>query len=444
MIPQITISAAQQAEEGQSATVRVSLNGSPVRYPVTVNYSLGGSVDSSDHSLTAGQLELTGLSAELSFDLVADAVAEGEETLTITLSSPRNAVLGAALRHQLTIVEANVAPLISLSVLQSGVPGRIVSRDDGLVVIDSDVSDPNINESFTFDWSGSHNALVSQVGSAQNNFIFSPSALDPGVYRARVRVTDSQGASVNQSVAIRVSASAVADLNANGIDDSIDSSSEPFVMQTAVDGTHMEVDPGFVLQLGDTAVYAGGTGTVISSESLADFGDGGTPLTVDDSLSFEGGLFDFVITGLSEVGQSVSVVIPQQSAIPANAEYRKLIDGDWQLYQEDNNNSIASAASDQGVCPAAGSATYVGGLSEGDDCVRLTIEDGGPNDADGEANGVIRDPGGVTQGSAPAASPASSGGGSGSGGGGVVSWLQLIALFSLFCAYRAARAFRNT
>ncbi|MFK8017910.1 MAG: choice-of-anchor U domain-containing protein [Gammaproteobacteria bacterium] len=28
-------------------------------------------------------------------------------------------------------------------------------------------------------------------------------------------------------------------------------------------------------------------------------------------------------------------------------------------------------------------------------CVQLTIEDGGPNDTDGEANGTIVDPGGV-------------------------------------------------
>ena len=54
-----------------------------------------------------------------------------------------------------------------------------------------------------------------------------------------------------------------------------------------------------------------------------------------------------------------------------------------------------SAAGDPGVCPAAGSASYADGLTAGHHCVQLVVEDGGANDADGLANGVIRDPGGV-------------------------------------------------
>ncbi len=440
VIPQISISSMQRAEEGQTATVRVSLNGEPVRYPVRVNYSLSGSADSSDYTLSAGQLTLTESSGELSIPLLDDAVSEGEETLVITLSNPSNAVLGAQISHRLTIVEANVAPIVSLSVLQSGVPGRIVSREGGVVVVDTDVEDPNVDESFTFDWSESNNALVSSVGVTQNNFVFDPSALDPGVYRVRVSVSDSGGATVTQSASIRVSASAAADLNGNAIEDSIDSASEPFVLQTTTNGPLLEVDPGFQLQLGDTAIHAGGSGVVITTQDLANFGDDGAPVTVDDSVAFSGGLFDFIITGLSEVGQSVAVVLPQQAAIPANAEYRKFTDSGWQLYQEDANNSLASAASDQGVCPAPGSALYRDGLNEGDDCVRLTIEDGGANDADGQANGVIRDPGGVTQGTAQQAAPVNTGGANGNnGGGGALSWLQLLALFTLLLCHRATR-----
>ena len=38
------------------------------------------------------------------------------------------------------------------------------------------------------------------------------------------------------------------------------------------------------------------------------------------------------------------------------------------------------------------------GLMEiGDDCLQLVIEDGGPNDADGVANGVVIDPSGIAE-----------------------------------------------
>jgi hypothetical protein len=59
--------------------------------------------------------------------------------------------------------------------------------------------------------------------------------------------------------------------------------------------------------------------------------------------------------------------------------------------------------------------------------VQLTLQDGGPNDADGRSNGVIKDPGGV--GLSPQAADdvtssvgvSASGGGGGGGGGGCVA-----------------------
>ena len=48
-----------------------------------------------------------------------------------------------------------------------------------------------------------------------------------------------------------------------------------------------------------------------------------------------------------------------------------------------------------GTCPSTGDDSYLKGLAEGDFCVQLTIEDGGPNDTDGQVNGTVKDPGGV-------------------------------------------------
>ena len=129
------------------------------------------------------------------------------------------------------------------------------------------------------------------------------------------------------------------------------------------------------------------------------------------------------MTGLPEPGQSVRVVIPQAAPIRADAVYRKYqLASGWQDFVEDERNSVASAPGNPDSCPAPGAAGYQPGLQAGHYCVQLTLEDGGPNDADGLRNGVIQDPGGV--GSFPQAVADSSDvqvGYTSSGGGGCVA-----------------------
>jgi len=50
---------------------------------------------------------------------------------------------------------------------------------------------------------------------------------------------------------------------------------------------------------------------------------------------------------------------------------------------------------ESGACPEPGSSAYRSGLHYLDNCVQLTIQDGGPNDTDNRADGVVRDPGTV-------------------------------------------------
>ena len=51
--------------------------------------------------------------------------------------------------------------------------------------------------------------------------------------------------------------------------------------------------------------------------------------------------------------------------------------------------------------PEPNDARWVEGLTAGDWCVKLTIKDGGPNDVDGLANGMVVDPGGLARLSGP-------------------------------------------
>ncbi|WP_198104900.1 choice-of-anchor U domain-containing protein, partial [Vibrio vulnificus] len=95
-------------------------------------------------------------------------------------------------------------------------------------------------------------------------------------------------------------------------------------------------------------------------------------------------------------GQSYQLVMPQRLPVPANAVYRKFrADVGWVDFVEDADNSIASTSGEAGYCPPPGDSAWTPGLTEGHWCVQLTVQDGGPNDDDGMANGSVVDPGGV-------------------------------------------------
>lgn len=107
-----------------------------------------------------------------------------------------------------------------------------------------------------------------------------------------------------------------------------------------------------------------------------------------------GSCFDYVVTGMTK--PSVQVVLPLSAPIPINPVYRKFINGVWKNFDTSTGDQIESAPGAQGNC--AGVTNYTPGLTTGNFCVRLTIQDGGPNDADGAKNGQVKDPGGVAQG----------------------------------------------
>jgi parallel beta-helix repeat protein len=84
-------------------------------------------------------------------------------------------------------------------------------------------------------------------------------------------------------------------------------------------------------------------------------------------LEFSQGFFSFNITGLSN-GQTVNIIITLPQAVPVGTQYWKCQNANW--YQ-----------------------IPIGG-DDGDNVITIGLTDGGIGDADGEANGVIVDPGG--------------------------------------------------
>jgi hypothetical protein len=116
---------------------------------------------------------------------------------------------------------------------------------------------------------------------------------------------------------------------------------------------------------------------------------------MDSEYDRRSDIFDFSVTGVG-AGNPVDIVLTLTSAIAdSDAVYRKYTPATgWISFTSTGGNFIKSAASVGGVCPAAGDVAYIDGLNVGDDCVQLTIVDGGAFDADADAtNGTIVDPG---------------------------------------------------
>ncbi|HEX2138306.1 MAG TPA: hypothetical protein VHG33_01205, partial [Woeseiaceae bacterium] len=301
-----------------------------------------------------------------------------------------------------------------------------------------------------YDWSGSDNALlaVSSGGQSGRTLTIAPQTLPPGPYELVLSVQRQVGdytsplSTVNLVVNVLEAGAAadVADADSDGVPDTSDDADARAGLGHRLQvqsGAHMQTAPGIGLQLGSTARTARKASARVAVADIASAGDGtgGSVGNSEDEFDYVSGIYDFAITNLPEVGSSVQVVIPQAAAIGEFAEYRKFRpDGGWTGFVEDDNNSVASAAGAPGDCPAPGDDSYQPALAPGHFCVQLTIEDGGPNDADADLgpNGVIADPGGV----ATPKGQVSVGQGSGSLG---PAALLVIALGSLLARRRRGR-----
>jgi hypothetical protein len=271
--------------------------------------------------------------------------------------------------------------------------------------VSADVID-SPGQSHSFDWSGSDPGAFVPARVAAQSYILDPLTLNAGTYALEVSVADdglpvahAESRTLLRVVGALPILNAADDSDGDGLDDRsegagdgdgdrvpdyLDAIDSPNAMQLATDGRAIEVSPGLKLRLGETAFALGGSQVAIDEDDVA----------ADVDYGYVNGVADFEILGL-EPGGRADVVIPLRRPITAGAVYRKQLFGAWQDWSDEGADAIASSPGADGVCPPPGSAAYGPGLTVGDGCLQLTLTDGGANDADGFANGVIRDPGGL-------------------------------------------------
>jgi hypothetical protein len=252
-----------------------------------------------------------------------------------------------------------------------------------------------------YDWTESDNAVlaVSTAGQTSRTLEFSPRTLPAGNYRLVVQVERaldnyrSEASLVEFTLMVLPDAQPadVRDTDSDGIPDTADDMDArtgfPYELP-AQSGNWLQASPGLRLQLGDTARQSAATSARVTRQAISS----------EDEYDYAGGIYDFEITALPEVGSVALVVIPQASPIGEFPEYRKhQQDSGWLKFVENANNTVASAAGSGQGCPPPGDDSYQPGLTAGHFCVQLSIEDGGPNDADAALgpNGIVKDPSGV-------------------------------------------------
>ncbi|MCC5825396.1 InlB B-repeat-containing protein [Alkalimonas sp.] len=410
VLPFIAFTAASQpVQQDIPAQLRIWLSDEPIDYPVQVQVQASQAQVISSFELNA----MDNLRRAYS----VTAIAGNTASITLLNDGLEQALLGSPHSHQL-LVQTEPPPLsLQAAVIQDGIESLVVQRSGGIVELSATELSGIAAE---FNWHGMGLAITQSGASAH----FDPAGLPTD--RHYLQLSAEAGERKGElELALNVIAECpVADCSNSGVSGIPASQNQysshpnrlPLCPQENGNSRvaqcqnqaalFVEVPALYQLTLGlysELASWQSGQfGLALSESSIHDIGY--------RQLGF---MVNFDVIGLQSPGESVPIAIPMPAgqSIPANAVWRKLVNGLWQDFVEDETNRIDSAPRNAlGNCPVVSSDSWRAGLNEGDACIRLTIEDGGPNDDDGRANSVIRDPGVLAQQQVARISFASAGG----------------------------------
>lgn len=305
--------------------------------------------------------------------------------------------------------DSNLGISPEITSTQNNSSTRSILTTDGTVILSSSLA---IETGYAFNWASSDNSITDSDGSLiDGTFEFNPNAVTPGNYTFTMTYINSNTDPVTKGrskIILSVIDSATADMsddNNNGIPNYLDDTSLTSSQLMTVAGnsvSHIIQTSNGHLKLG-TVAFCANKAAGITLPDIENYGglNCSTSLnSADNQIKAVGigGYFDFEVHGLT-AGERIDVILPLTEAIPTSATYRKYntLSG-WTIFDATGTDTIASSNSlDNGICPSPESDAYKSGLTAGDKCVRLSITDGGPNDADSSANGVIVDPGAISE-----------------------------------------------
>jgi len=395
----------QTAQEGEVVQVCAYLNGTPADYPVTIKYVVTGSATAGEDFIAengsiifeealvledpATPLLKQCFTLPVIFD---DDFEEEGENIVFTMTDTTNAVVGSKQNHTVTLSDNNIAPTISFLVTQASIPVTQISNMLGEVTVLANISDSNGNDSHSFNWGETEQALLDVADeSTDGEFKFDPLTLTSSAYTLRLTVTDSgmpSETSTKEWSLIVNAEEVIIDTDQDGISDEVDDISESHVIQTIQGESENYVvttNPGLTASLGNIALSGVKQQVKVT---LSDIQAVQTNLE-EDEFNSASGYIDLAVSGLDNSNPTASIVLPLETPVSRNSIVRLLVDNEWKTFSESSTDQIFSAMGAPGSCPALGSDNYQPGLLEGAWCVQVLVSDGGGNDKDDEENGAI-------------------------------------------------------
>ncbi|MCW7754377.1 hypothetical protein OOT00_10310 [Desulfobotulus sp. H1] len=413
------VSKAQTAGAGGAVSVRIFMDGRAPSYPVRVPFETEGAAWILPENLRKGEIVFDEPQQEQDATQIAALVFEapGEVSSVLdvdfVLGDPVHAQKSISLRHALTFTPNPQPPLIRLSLLQPDVsmPVTALVQGQGPGKISSHVVRNGLSDEFIYEWTflGADGRLFHDSGDG-SEWILDPTVFPPGLYDVSLRVSNaSLGIASHAGIRFRIldvcpdpgapgDGCGLLDFSENRIPDYLDPEhAYPHRVRLAADANlHAETVPGLRIRPGAVASAAGKQGIQIAMEDIVLYGGpSGSPALYpeDRGMQHHGPVFDFEITDFSSAGQSAFMIIPlsRDNRIQKGSILRIYdVQNGWQTFVEDSRNRIRSApVTAAGLCPAPAADLYSDGLVEGNSCLFLEIEDGGPNDADRSMNGAV-------------------------------------------------------
>lgn len=389
--------------------------------------------------------------AQLEINIYADDDSGENENIILQLDIPSlpttQVSLGYQTSHTIHITELAIPPSARLDAQQEGISTDNIDINGGLVTISAIAYDGN-GETVSYDWSATDNALSPTTGTVNSSFIFDPTGLTPGYYTMRLTVNDSSNTANAQHLLLHLNnelpefdaeldsdgdllddlSEGIADNDNDGIPDYLDGLNLSNQIQTTeifiydarmhIEGTFVSdsitldwsldnpssplilypllitVPAGLQLKIGPTAFTEGQNHAKLPTRQaeiqLGSFLD--SKLVSSDSQ-----MLDIEISQLANHGDLINIIIPQSVPILASApgtlpqfyNYNNL--NQWQIFVESNGEQIRTTAKQSdSFCPSFSNINhYTESLSAGDECLLISVRDGGPNDYDGLTNGSI-------------------------------------------------------
>ena len=321
--------------------------------------------------------------------------------------------------------------VLLLNILQNGRIGNVVFPGDGAVEVRATISSGSLSETnFSIDWSGSDATITGATESVSvdacdattptrevcGRLSINPSGFPAGVSTLRATAMV-DGLAISASADLLVLPDPVSNPEFSLFEDS---DGDGFPLESGSDA--MSANPVNVSAGNDAnQIFLEGLNTVRLGRYAAlhwskqNFAQSSVVLRYEQflpvsleihreltettmPLSDNAGVFNFSIQSLGPASQSHRAIVHLPGVVPADSElliFKPVVpSGVWQSF-EGPDDSVSAASSNAGNCPAFDDGSYTliqggdGAGVAGADCLQFSVRDGGPNDTDGVADGVV-------------------------------------------------------